>query len=134
MAARHVVTWLSAGGTYAPTCTCGWTGEWSVGPSGVPACPRYRPAQVITHPSALRATLEASVEAAERGELPSQQRAKAEREAKVEALRERATDIALRAARQTFEGVTVRLMPDYGWGRDLANIHEQLKALGAEEE
>lgn len=117
---RHGHSLLARDGTRLfPTCGCRWVDPPS--------------AKVVTHPSALVAVLGASVEAAERGELPAQKR-KAAEGARIEALRERATRIALRAARDLADGDDVPLLHGTGWGRALASIYDELKALGAEEE
>lgn len=95
---------------------------------------KKRDANVIAHPSALKSTLKASVEAAERGELPSQQRKQREREARIERLREVRDGIASRLARALAGGRNLTLLATSGTGRELVGIHEELKALGAEEE
>lgn len=91
-------------------------------------------AKVITHPSALAATLVKSIELAERGELPVQVREASGRQARVDALRTRATRIAVAIGERMRAGGVVNLLPDFGWGGELASIHEQLEALGVGEE
>lgn len=84
-------------------------------------------------PTPLVPVLQASIRAAERGELPVQKRKAAEREARIEALRGHLLTHALRLAERLANGQHSCLVPESGTGKAMVEIHDELKALGAEE-
>lgn len=118
---------------YRRECSCGHRGFWLRNPEKVAPCPRAQEV-LITLPLALEATLRASIEAAERGALPVQKRKAAEREARIESLRGHLLGHALRLAERLANGQHSCLVPESGTGKAMVEIHDELKALGAEEE
>lgn len=96
-------------------------------------------ARVVTHPSAIGAVLERSVELAKAGELPSQRDARARREARIETLRDRQRELAHKLGERLASGERLRLTARDVWTAggvsvQLADAYEELCALGAEEE